>query len=338
MPASPPAVGFATKGPLSMNRRLLLLAPAATLLVALASVDLPLFMLGPGPAREVVPLIEVDGAPTYKPEGRMVLTTVGFEPATVFEAGWAWFLPDQQVVPEDQVIPPDVTEQQYERYSLVDMQASQIAATVVALRRVTDYPDRHGPGGLVQDVVPGSPADGRLLPGDVILAANGRRLEDLGVLEEAIREAGTQRDVALSVERDNKERTVRLQPRLLPSTDRPVVGVVVVENFPFDVTIMSGDVGGPSAGLMWALGLMDLLAPGDLTGGRTIAGTGAIDLEGRVHPVGGVGHKVVAAARAGAELFLVPTDNLPEARAAEADIRLIAVATVEEAIRELEAL
>jgi PDZ domain-containing protein len=110
----------------------------------------------------------------------------------------------------------------------------------------------------------------------------------------------------------------------------------VVENFPFDVRIRSGDVGGPSAGLMWALALMDLLEPGNLIDGRTIAGTGAIDLEGHVHPVGGVAHKVLAGARAGAELFLVPTENLAEARAAGADIRLVAVSTVDEAVTELE--
>jgi PDZ domain-containing protein len=321
-----------------MSRRLLLLAPAAALFVTLASVDLPLFLLGPGPAREVVPLIRVDGAPTYRPEGRMLLTTVGFEPATIFEAAWAGLVPEHQVVPEDQVIPPDVTEQEYERYTLADMQASQIAATVVALRKVTDYPERRGPGGLVQEVVPGSPADGVLSPGDVILAVEGRRLENLDVLQEAVRSAGTRRQIVLTVERDDRQRTVRLRPRLLTSAGRPVVGVVVVENFPFDVTIRSGDVGGPSAGLMWALALVDLLDPGDLIGGRTIAGTGAIDLEGRVQPVGGVGHKVVAAARAGAEVFLVPIDNLSEARAAGADIRLVAVSTVEEAIRDLESL
>ncbi|MGH2682520.1 MAG: YlbL family protein [Actinomycetota bacterium] len=321
-----------------MNRRLLLLTPAAALLVALASVDLPLFMLGPGPAREVLALIDVDGAPTYPPEGRMLLTTVGFEPATVFEAGLAWFLPDREIVPEDEVIPPDVTEREYERYSLGDMQASQIAATVVALRRVADYPEQHGPGGLIQDVVPGSPADGRLSPGDVILSVNGRRLEDLSVLGEAVREAGITDEVVFTVERGGRERTVRLRPRRLPTTDGPVIGVVVVENFPFDVTISSGDVGGPSAGLMWALGLVDLLAPGELVGDRTIAGTGAIGLDGSVHPVGGVGHKVVAAANAGAEAFLLPAENLPEARAAAADIRLIAVSSVEEAIRELESL
>ena len=164
-----------------MSRRLLFLAPAAALLVALASVDLPLFMLGPGPAREVRPLIDVDGAATYEPDGKMLLTTVGYQPATVFEAAWGWIAPDYQVVTEDQVIPPDLTEREYERYSLVDMRASQIAATAVALGRVTDYPEMSDPGFLVQDVVPGSPADGELSPGDVLLEVNGEEFAETEV-------------------------------------------------------------------------------------------------------------------------------------------------------------
>jgi PDZ domain-containing protein len=320
-----------------MTRRLLLLAPAAALLVALSSVDLPLFTLGPGPAREVVPLIDVDGAPTYQPDGRMLLTTVGVDRPNTFEALWAWAVPDLDVVTEDQVIPAEDTEREYERHSRADMAASQIAAAVVALRRMTEYPEERGPGGLVQEVVPGSPADGPLSPGDVILEVDGRRLADLEALREAVTRSGTGRELELTVERRGERRTVRLRPRLLPDSENPVIGVVVVENLPFGVTIRSGDVGGPSAGLMWALALVDLLGPGDLAEGRTVAGTGEIDITGQVYPVGGVGHKVVAAARAGADVFLVPVDNLAEARAAGADIRLVAVGTVDEAIRALEA-
>lgn len=319
-----------------MKRRLLILAPATALLVAVSSVDLPLFTLGPGPAREVLPLIDVEGPATYQPDGRMLLTTVGLDRPNLFEAVWAWAVPELDLVTEDQVIPPDETEQDYERHSRADMAASQIAAAVVALRRMTDYPERRGQGGLVQQVIPGSPADGALTPGDVILEVGGTPLEDPEVLREAIRGAGTGRDVVLTVERREKRRTVRLRPRILPGTDQPVIGVVVVENLPFDVRIRSGDVGGPSAGLMWAIGLVDLLGPDDLTDGRTIAGTGEIDLQGRVFAVGGVAHKVLAAARAGAEVFLVPADNLPEARSADAGILLVAVGTVDEAIRQLE--
>ena len=95
-----------------------------------------------------------------------------------------------------------------------------------------------------------------------------------------------------------------------PSVDRPIVGIVMVNSFPFPLSISSGDIGGPSAGLMWSIGLYDLLTPDDLTSGRTIAGTGTIDLDGKVGPIGGIADKVVAARRVGATVFLAPKDNM----------------------------
>ncbi len=116
-----------------------------------------------------------------------------------------------------------------------------------------------------------------------------------------------------------------------------MIGAVLVENFPFDIRIESDAVGGPSAGLMWALGLADLLTEGDLTGGRSIAGTGTIDLRGRVGPIGGVEKKVRAAQRAGAEMFFVPVENLAAARTTANGIRLVAVRSLGDALGHLEA-
>ena len=115
-----------------------------------------------------------------------------------------------------------------------------------------------------------------------------------------------------------------------------MIGIFLVEPFPFGVTIESGDVGGPSAGLMWAVGLYDLLTPGDLTGGRTIAGTGSIDLEGEVGPIGGILDKVVAAREADADIMLVPRDNFDEVSGVDAgDLILISVSSLDEAIEAL---
>jgi Lon-like protease len=110
----------------------------------------------------------------------------------------------------------------------------------------------------------------------------------------------------------------------------------LVESFPFEITIESGDVGGPSAGLMWAVGLYDLLTPGDLTGGKTVAGTGSIDLDGNVGPIGGILDKVVAAREANADIMLVPRDNFDEVRDVDAgDLRLISVSTFDDAVEAL---
>jgi PDZ domain-containing protein len=120
--------------------------------------------------------------------------------------------------------------------------------------------------------------------------------------------------------------------------DEPAIGIVLVDSFPFQITIESGDVGGPSAGLMWAVGLYDLLTPGDLTRGRTIAGTGTIDLEGRVGPIGGIVDKVVAARDAHADVMLVPRADFHELRDVDmGDLTLIPVSTFDEAVKALSA-
>jgi PDZ domain-containing protein len=117
-----------------------------------------------------------------------------------------------------------------------------------------------------------------------------------------------------------------------------LIGINLVDAFPFGVQISSGDVGGPSAGLMWALGLYDLLTPGDLTRGKVIAGTGTIDTQGNVGPIGGIQDKVVAAERAGAQVFLVPRANMADLRGvATGSMRLVPVSTFEQALEVLAA-
>jgi PDZ domain-containing protein len=132
---------------------------------------------------------------------------------------------------------------------------------------------------------------------------------------------------------DGKPQVVRLVRRPCGGSEKPLVGVSMIPSFPFPISISSGDVGGPSAGLMWAITMYDLLTPGDLTGGRTIAGTGVIETDGRVDPIGGIAEKIVAARDAGADVVLLPKGNLAEARAAGADgVRLVPVASFDQAV------
>jgi Lon-like protease len=217
------------------------------------------------------------------------------------------------------------------------MDESQIAAVAFALRRLTRYPAEHGEGVLVQDVVEGAPASGRIFPSDVILAVDGRRIDELEEMRSAIGKAGTRRELRLTLESGGKRRSVGVRPVLHPQTSDPIIGVVLVESFPIDIRIDSGDVSGPSAGLMWALGVVDLLTPGDMTKGRAVAGSGVIDLEGGVHSVGGIGHKILAAERAGARVFLLPRSNLEEARSVDARIKLVPVERIDQALHYLEA-
>ena len=317
------------------GRPLHALVPVAALAVALLSVDLPLFSVGPGPVREVLPRIEVEGHPSYEPRGKLLLTTISVRPLTVPDAVAAWIDDARDVVPEREVLGGESV-REYRRQSLSQMDESKLAAVAFALARVTGYPEEHGDGVLIQKVIAGYPAEGRLYPGETIVRVDGEPVEQVEDVGRAIRRAGSRRAVRFVVEAEGKRAAVSLHPRPAPGDRRPVIGVVLVEAFPFPVTIRSGDDGGPSAGLMWALGVVDLLTPGSLTAGRTVAGTGAIDPAGNVFPIGSVGLKVRAAASRGAEAFLLPRNNLAEARAARSDIPLVPVATIEDALRYLE--
>ena len=321
-----------------MRRLLLTLAPTAVLVVCLSLVELPLWVESPGGARSVIPLIAIDGATTYDSEGRLLLTTVNVGRANLFYALRAWFDPSATVLSEADILPQGVTDREYDRISLSQMDQSKIAAVAVSLERTSGYPEEHGRGALVQDVVPGSPADGALFAGDLITHIGGEPLADLEGLRRAIDAAGTDRPLRMIVRplEGGEERTVALRPILDTELDRPVVGVYTVANFPFDIQIDSGSIGGPSAGLMWALGVTDLLTPGDLTSDRAIAGTGTVDLAGNVGPIGGITLKVEAAEQADAETFLLPQANLAEARTADTDLQLVPVLTVDEAISFLE--
>jgi PDZ domain-containing protein len=321
-----------------VRRKLLVLVPAAALALCLYAVPLPLFVEGPGPARDVLPLIDIDGTATYQPEGRLLFTTVNVGRVNVYDAVAAAFDEEYHVVPEDLVIPEGLTDEEYDRISLSQMGASKIAAVSSALTRLTDYPREHGPGALVYATSPGSPAAGRLFPGELITAVDGEPIGDVDELGALIEDAGAGATLAVTVEAmegSGDPRTVEL--RTIRHRDgRPIIGIVPVANFPFDVSIQSGRVGGPSAGLMWSIGVTDLLTPGDLAGGRTLAGTGGIDLRGRVRPIGGVGLKVLAAERAGADVFLLPRSNLQEARELAEDIEVVGIASLDQALEYLE--
>jgi Lon-like protease len=303
---------------------------------AVGWVPLPLFSFGPGPAREIVPLIHVDGAPTYGSSGHLVLTTIRFTQVTTLGAVVAWIDPEEEVVEEDVVYPPGLSPPEEERRAISQMDQSKIDAAVIVLSEVTDYPEDHGPGALVEFVGSGCPADGRLFPGDLIVRIGGERVDSMRDASRLIDAVPVGEPIAFRVEAEGEVHDVTVTRGRCPGSDEPIVGIALVEPFPFEITIESGDVGGPSAGLMWAVGLYDLLTPGDLTGGRTIAGTGSIDLDGNVGPIGGIDNKVLAARDANADIMLIPRDNIRELDDVDVgDLRLIPVSTFDQALEAL---
>lgn len=313
-------------------------APALALAACLYVVELPVFVVGPGPAREVAPLIDIDGRTTYQPDGRLLLTTVNVGRVNTYDAVAAWLDPTFEVFSERAIIPRGQTDTEYQRVALSQMDGSKVAAVAVALAEYTEYPREHRPGVIIQATVPGTPAHGVLFPGDLVTAVGGQRVDGLDALTAIIEETGPDGVLRLDVRpvEGGDSRSVRVSPILQADRSEPIIGVQAVDNFPFDVRIDSGTIGGPSAGLMWALGVADLLTPEDLTDGRSVAGTGDVLLDGQVAPIGGIGLKIVAAERAGADVFLVPEGNMGEADELEADIELVPVGTLEDALRYLE--
>jgi PDZ domain-containing protein len=297
-------------------------------------VYLPYYSIGPGPAREVQPLIRIEGHPRYESRGRFVLTSIEFAQLTAFGILGAWLDPDEAVVARDVLYAPGETAQQERQRSISQMDRSKLDAASVVLHELTGYPKDHGDGVLVEAVDPGCAADGELYPGDLIRSIDGTTVDTSRQAGVVIQAAPSGSTLHFDVTVDGQPQQVSLVREPCGGKQDPHVGVYLMNSFPFTIAISSGAIGGPSAGLMFALGLYDLLTPGDLTGGRTIAGTGEIGVDGTVYPIGGVGEKVVAAAADRATVFLVPTDNMADAKKAVGDrpIELVPVASFDDAL------
>jgi PDZ domain-containing protein len=314
-----------------------LLAPVAAAFLLAATVYLPWYSLGPGPARAVQPLIRFEGRTRYESDGDFVLTSVRFDQLTALGVVEAWLDPDDSVVSREALFGPGETAEDERERSISEMDQSKLDAAYVVLEELTDYPEEHGEGVLIQCVVDGCAADGELYPGDLVRAIGGTRVNSVSDARRVIRAAHAGDRLLFDVTVDGDRQMVSLVREPCGGSERPLVGVSMIESFPFHIRISSGEIGGPSAGLAWALGLHDLLTPGDLTGGRTIAITGALGIDGTVLPIGGIEDKVVGAAEAGATVLILPDRNLDAARAAgRDDVELVPVATFDDALSYLQ--
>lgn len=340
-----------------MSRRALTLIVAAVALAVLGAagsvLPVPYVALQPGPITDTLgpipgtdePLIVVKGHQTYPTKGTLALTTVSvvgdpLHHPSLFAALSDWFDGDTAVVPQQLIFPPGEDVDAVQQENQQEMQQSQEDAITAALRYL-DLPVQTQV--TVGQITKTAPAAGVLQTGDVIERIDGQAIESEKQLRSLITQHEPGDTLQLTILRGGQtlQRTVTTTSAGTGADKRTVVGFapVVKHDFPFHVDIRLRDVGGPSAGTMFALGLIDKLTPGSLTGGRTIAGTGTIDPDGNVGPIGGVQQKVVAAARAGATVFLVPAGDCPGARSAAPDgIRLVKVHTLAGAVDALEAL
>jgi len=300
-------------------------------------VRLPYVSEGPGPTHDVVSLISVSGHETYPPTGHLLLTTVSIssERLTPLQLFVSWLDPHEDVLPESDFVQPGETLQEETTLQRYAMDQSQLDATVVALSKVGDYPDDHLPGAIVESTVEGCDAAGKLFSGNVITAINGEPIADSREASKLIDATAPGKPIVFVAKAGSKDVTVTLKRSDCGPHGGMYVGVVLMNNFPFRVDISDAGIGGPSAGMMFSLGLYDVLTPGDLTGGRIIAGTGQIGPDGTVYPIGGVEKKVYAAQKAGAVMFLVPKQDYAAAKAAGVDIQLVSVSNFDEALRAL---
>ncbi|MDQ3502341.1 MAG: PDZ domain-containing protein [Actinomycetota bacterium] len=334
-----------------MSRRTLTLLLASLLAAALAAgaaqARVPYVALGPGPTYNTLgevdgqPVIVVEGRQTFPTDGNLDLTTVGVQSQlTLVTALRGWFARDLAVVPREVVYPPGRSDDQVQEKNAELMRESQGSAVTAAARqlglRVAEV--------SVAEITPGAPATGRLEVGDVLTTVDGTSLRDAAELRALIGAKSIGDSVQVGLTRGGQARTVVI-PTGESSGDgprRPVIGVVTQEkpiDAPFTVDITLEEVGGPSAGLMFTLGILDKLDEPSLTAGKYIAGTGEISADGTVGPIGGIVQKLTAAKAKGAVAFLVPAGNCAEAvRRPPPDLLLIRVATIEDALAGLDAL
>jgi PDZ domain-containing protein len=293
-------------------------------------------VLGDSHGKEI---IQVDGRKTYRDNGQLRLTTVYVtrpeSDVNLLQLMAGWISTDDAVYPVRAVYPPGETDAASQREGALEMVGSQDAAVAVALTELgVDY----GDATKIVSVDAKAPAGGVLKAGDLILAVNGKPVTTPSDVQKAVLAAGPGKPLELRIERAGSERTLTLTPE--ESDGQPRIGVQLLPSFrfPFDVSVGIDDqIGGPSAGLMFSLGIYDTLTPGSLTDGKVVAGTGTIAPDGKVGPIGGIQQKVAAARDAGAELFLVPSANCREALGADnGDMRLVRAATMHDAVDALE--
>jgi PDZ domain-containing protein len=320
------------------------------LAAVVAVVPLPFLELSPGPTYNVIgdvngqPLLKVTGATTYPTEGQLDMTTVserggpdsGVLPLRLITG---WLDPAVRVLPREAFYPDDISDEDVSQEN-ARLFSDSTATAVAAAAGYLDEPVTEIT--IVSSVITGSPADGKLEPGDQILEVDGDPVTTPEDVTRAMDDVRPGQTVAVVVDRDGSKLTQQIVTTTNPEKpERAFMGITIGVTYeaPFDVDVTLSTVGGPSAGLFFSLGIVDLLTPGALTEGKHIAGTGTIDPDGTVGPIGGITQKLNGARDSGATLFLVPEQNCAEALAngIPSGLEIAKVTTLDDAVAAVEA-
>lgn len=312
--------------------------------VALSYAPVPYVALEPGPTYNTLgvdednnQIIVIDGTSTSDSTGQLRFLTVGVvSQLSLFDAVVGWLRGDEAVVPRELVYPPDESTEEVDRHNAEDFANSLSSAEAAALTRL-GFPPVVG----IKAVDPNSPNASVLKAGDIVTAVDGTPTPTPDALFGALKSKPAGSTLTFDLKRDGAATTAQVSTVAGADGTPEVEGITpeVRSSAPFTISIPIEGIGGPSAGLMMALGITDKLDPADLTGGKIIAGTGTIDANGAVGPIGGVPQKLLGAKRAGATIFLTPKDNCAEAvRNAQPGLLLVQVDSLDTALTALQTL
>ncbi|MER5512545.1 PDZ domain-containing protein [Streptomyces sp. NPDC002766] len=347
-----------------MPRRTATMLASTLMLIALLCagvfIPVPYSEMSPGPTVNTLgnhdgePVLQISGRRTYATSGNLNMTTVRVTSAdyrmNLVEAVYGWLAHDNKVVPHDTLYPDGKTEEQSTQENAEEFSQSQESAKVAALKQlgipVTSWV-------IVSTVVKDSPAEGKLHAGDVIKAVDDTAVKEPADVAKLVTKHKPGQKVVFTIvpakeqaaaEKAHKTATKTEKITITTATSddsgakRAIVGISAGTDhtFPFTIDIKLADVGGPSAGLMFSLGIYDKLTPGSLTGGKFVAGTGTIDDNGKVGPIGGIEMKTVGARNKGAQYFLTPAENCSAAaKDTPGGLRLVKVDTIKDALSAL---
>ncbi|MEV0677817.1 PDZ domain-containing protein [Actinosynnema sp. NPDC050436] len=303
----------------------------------------PYVALGPGPTYNTLgqvngtDVVHIEGQETFPTNGALTMTTVSLtDDISLFGALGLWVTGRYALAPREEFFRPGESEQQVRDQNVKAFQDSQTSAEVAALRYLS-YPVKVVAG----DITRGSAADNVLQPDDRLVAVNGKEVAGFEDVRAALENTKPGDRVEITFQRQSARQTATVT--LGASEDRTsgFLGIRPVDraDVPFDIKISLSDVGGPSAGLLFALSIVDKLTPGELNGGQSVAGTGEINDKGEVGRIGGINFKMVAAREGGATTFLVPAGNCDEAKQhAPEGLRLVKVEKLADAVESLKAI
>ncbi|WP_313804145.1 SepM family pheromone-processing serine protease [Cytobacillus sp.] len=284
---------------------------AAIIILISSFYYLPFYVSKPGMAKELEPIIEVENG--FDEQGSFMLTTVRMGRANIYSYAIAKLSKYQEVFPVRAIRNKNETDKEYNVRQLHLMATSKLAAIETAYKKAgipIDY-DYHGV--FVLNVMQGMPAEGKLEAGDRIFKVDGNEFESSDQFIQYVSGKSEGDEVIFSIDRNEEIKEVKIPLMRLKETGKVGVGITLVDDKEVivdpNVTINSEDIGGPSAGFMFSLEIYNQLTEEDLTRGYPIAGTGTIDLNGNVGPIGGIEQKIIAADKAGAEIFFAPNEK-----------------------------